>query len=60
MTNTEQEKYAISNQMERVPTVRKFLGSRERINSCPRTSKEIQGIRETKDKHSSIAGAIEP
>jgi hypothetical protein len=62
MTNTEQEKHAISNQVERISRIRKFVASRERINKCQRTPRQVQTTRETYDKtktkHSSIAGAI--
>ena len=51
-----QEKHTVPNQMERVPSVRKFLASRERINLCLRTPKQIQ----TKETHPSVAGTTEP
>jgi hypothetical protein len=51
-----QEKHTIPYQMERISSVRKFLASRERINSRQRTPEQIQA----KGAHSSVAGAIEP
>jgi len=56
MTHTKQEKHAVPHQIEGVFGIRKFLASREGTNPRQRTSGQIQ----TKDTHSSVAGATEP
>jgi len=62
MTHAKQEKHTVPNQMERISCVRKFVASRERINKRQGTPKQVQRetCTETKDKHSSIAGATGP
>jgi hypothetical protein len=58
-----QEKHTVPNQMEGVSRIRKLVASRERINKCQGTPRQVQTMRETYDetktKHSSVAGATE-